>query len=194
MVVSVTLGRHFADFLKPTISSSVLVISSPIQPTHCQGAPSSTGTACNWEARLLDSRSLQKRSNQTQETCKALCVAVFWSERSAESLQHVACPSKLFWFVSSEAISTSTSGKGTAYCSGRANLHLIHPSLESSNYPKIVTSCVPNHAKPAQLYTCQGALSSDGTACTCNWEACLLASLSFHLEKRESIPKTKHET
>ena len=76
MVVSVTLGRHFADFLKPTISSSVLVISSPIQPTHCQGAPSSTGTACNWEARLLDSRSSQKRSNQTQETCKALCVAV----------------------------------------------------------------------------------------------------------------------
>ena len=131
MVVSVTLGRHFADFLKPTISSSVLVISSPIQPTHCQGAPSSTGTACNWEARLLDSRSWHKRKQSNTGDMQGTLRCSFWSERSAESLQHVAGVSKLFWFVSSEAISTSTSGKGTAYCSGRANLHLIHPSLES---------------------------------------------------------------
>ena len=37
---------------------------------------------------------------------------------------------------------------------------------------------MPNLAKPAKLYTCQGALSSDGTACTCNWDARLLDSRS----------------
>ena len=131
MVVSVTLGQHFGDFLKPAISSSVVVISSPIQPTHCQGAPSSTGTACNWEARLLDSRSSQKRSNQTQETCKALCVAVSGQKEVLNHCSMLQAYRNLFWFVSSEAVSTSTSGKGTAYCSCRANLHLIHPSLES---------------------------------------------------------------
>ena len=161
----------------------------PIQPTHCQEAPSSTGTACNWEARLLDSRSSHKRSNQTQ--------------RNARHSELQFLVKKKCWIIA-------------ACCRPHSNcFRLCHPKPFQSllvvrephiphivvvgptytlfirilrNIPRLsLVFWVPNHARPAQLYTCQGALSSDGTACTCNWEARRLDSRSLHKTSYKSI-------